>query len=187
MYKTYFAYFPGNHDSTKRKKKNSTKLSEGIGNNPFLQSTTLPTIQDNPFLLSFYNNSRNQSVMSNVFLPQFYGNRSQPSVPNIFLPQENSSITIEIFINSNNPFLSSIGTQVPSVSPSSSPTSHQPPSPTPHEPSSPAPHQPPSSALNTPVPFTTNESTPVKVGSPVPTPSIIDLIGATRPRSEFSK
>ncbi|EZA62510.1 hypothetical protein DMN91_005750 [Ooceraea biroi] len=180
----------GNHGSAKKKKKDSIKLSEGIGNNPFLQSITLPTVPSNPFLqsialptapsnpfvLNFHNNSGSQSdMMPNIFLPQFYGNRSESqsfgSLSNIFLPQENSHTALNIFANSNNPFLNSIGTG-PKID----------------TPVTQAPYAPASSynmpAPNTPVPFTTNESTPVKVGSSVSSPSLIDLIGSTRPRSE---
>lgn len=190
-------FYIGNHGSSKKKKKNSTRFGEGIGNNPFLQqSINLSTVQSNPFLLNFFNNNNmsQPGVMPNMFLPQFFGNKSESQntdiAPNIFLPQENSSIIIEIFTNSNNPFLSSFGsgTKVDPTSIKPAPVTQSPYAPSSSYPSDS--HQAPSdnaSKPNTPVPFTSNEATPVKVGPPASTPSLTDLIGVTRPRSERSK
>lgn len=90
IYITHLLYLSGNRDPTK-KKNNTTRLSEGIANNPFLQlsSVTLPSVEGNPFLLQLYDNkSESQSGI----------------VPNIFLPTENQSSHVATFSNGN-PFL----------------------------------------------------------------------------------
>lgn len=157
-----FLYFSGNRGSSK-KKKNTTRLSADVANNPFLEPpVTLPSVESNPFL-------------------QFYDNKSESqSLTIISLPIKNQSS--HVAVSSGNPFLnfgpdSRIDTVPFNASGPSVPVTQ-------------APYRPPSHhTLESPRPQPPTSQRPFseEVRPPI-TPSLLDLIPIkTRTRSELSK